>query len=64
MLTDAGECLRRIIQPIEIPDYESIEKDFMLQNGVTYKEPSEYRIYPDETGSLKLARFPIAETNE
>lgn len=64
MLTDAGECLRRITQPIEIPDYEAIEKDFMIQNGVIYKDSTEYRIFKDQTGSMKIGKIPTVEANK
>lgn len=64
MLTDAGECLSRITQPIEISDYEVTEKAFMIQNGVTYKDSTEYHIFKDQAGSFKLVKVPIVAANE
>lgn len=64
LLTDAGECLKRITQPVYISNYEAIEKDFMIQNGVEYKDSTEYRIYQDETGDFKLIRVSTSEANK
>lgn len=64
MLTDAGECLMRITQPVEIPDYEALEKEYMTQNGVTYKEPTEYNIFIDKTGSYKLEKISTIDANK
>lgn len=64
VLTDAGECLRRITQSIEISDYEDIETAFMIKQGVTYKDSTEYNIVEEQDGLLKLVKIPIVEASK
>lgn len=58
MLTEAGECLSRIIQPIAIPNYISLEKKYMINNGVVFKETPGYIIIDDGLGGLSLHKIP------
>ena len=58
MLTEAGKCLSRIIQPNPIPDYVSLEKKYMLGNGVVFKETPGYIIIDDGVGGLSLHKIP------
>ena len=62
ILTNAGECLRRITPPVELPDYEAAEKAFMIKNGVTYKEATNYRIVEDQSGFLKIGKIQSVES--
>ena len=54
MLTEAGNCLCRIIQPTSIPNYISLEKKYMLNKGVVFKEKSEYAILINKNGELSI----------
>lgn len=63
MLTEAGNCLCRIIQTIPVPNYISLEKKYMNSKGVVFKERSEYMILDNGEGQLSLRRTsePAAE---
>lgn len=56
LLTEAGDCLCRIIQPTPIPNYISLEKKYMISNGVVFKERSRYLILDNGKGQLSLRR--------
>ena len=58
MLTEAGDCLCKIIQPIPIPNFISLEKKYMVSNGVVFKEKSSYVILEDGNGELYLHKVP------
>ena len=58
MLTEAGECLCRIIQPVPIPNYISLEKKYMISNGVVFRKVSGYIIIDDGKGGLSLHKTP------
>lgn len=57
MLTEAGECLSKIIQPIPTPNYISLEKKYMISNGVVFKETPGYIIIDDGLGGLSLHKI-------
>ena len=62
MLTEAGDCLCRIIQPTPIPNYISLEKKYMISNGVVFKERPGYLILDNGKGQLSLHRTPEPAT--
>lgn len=64
MLTEAGDCLCRIIQPTPIPNYISLEKKYMISNGVVFKERSGYLILDNGKGQLSLHRTPEPATEK
>lgn len=64
MLTEAGDCLRRIIQPTPIPNYISLEKKYMISNGVVFKERPGYLILDNGKGQLSLHRTPEPATEK
>ena len=53
-LTEAGDCLCRIVQPTHIPNYISLEKKYMLNNGVAFKDNSRYTIFQNKNGKLSI----------
>lgn len=61
MLTEAGDCLCKIIQPIPIPNFISLEKKYMISNGVVFKENPSYVIR--ENGKDGLYLYKISEPN-
>lgn len=64
MLTEAGDCLCRIIQPTPIPNYISLEKKYMISNGVVFKERPGYLILDNGKGQLSLHRTPEPATEK
>lgn len=54
MLTEAGDCLCRIIQPTPIPNYISLEKKYMISNGIVFKEKPGYLILDTGNGQFSL----------
>ena len=56
LLTNAGKCLEKIIQPEAIPNYESMEKQYMLGKGVIFKEPPEYSISENDDGTISVEK--------
>lgn len=56
LLTEAGECLDKIVETENILSYELLEKKYMMNHGVTFKEKSEYSITRDNSGELVLNR--------
>lgn len=61
MLTEAGRCLCNIIQTTTIPNYVSMEKDYMISHGVVFKEESDYIIREDITDHFGLIQDRITE---
>ena len=53
-LTEAGNCLCKIIQPIHIPNYILLEKKYMTSRGVVFKESTEYSIVANGKDELTL----------
>ena len=64
MLTEAGECLKRITEPEIIDNYEKMEMEYMTKNGVEYKEDSAYSISADENGNLVLHNSNLDMTSD
>ena len=57
LLTSAGKCLEKIIQPEVIPNYESMEKQYMLGKCVTFKESPEYNISENDDGTISVEKI-------
>ena len=64
MLTEAGDCLCKIIQPTPIPNYISLEKKYMISNGVVFKEKAGYIINDKGNGKLSLYKIPEPVTED
>ena len=58
LLTEAGKCLSNIIQSVSVPNYISLEKKYMINNRVVFKEKPEFIISENGNGGLILHRIP------
>lgn len=56
ILTDAGRCLSKITEAVEIKDYELLEKRYMNRSSTIYKEKATFEITKDEEGTLHFKR--------
>ena len=56
MLTEAGECLDRIVESEQIENFEALERRYMEKKNIVFKEESEYHIVNNKDGSMMLIK--------
>lgn len=54
LLTDAGRCLSKITETIQIEEYELLEKAYMARSRIKYAEETAYEVAEDGEGNLYL----------
>lgn len=56
VLTEAGECLRKITETISVQGFSEMETAYMTMNGVKYKDETPFYIVEDGNGRLVLRK--------
>lgn len=56
ILTEAGNCLNRIIHADTISNFSVLENKYMVNHGVVFKETTSYTIRDDGNGNLSLQK--------
>lgn len=56
VLTEAGECLRKITETISVQSFSEMETAYMTMNGIKYKDETPFYIVEDENGGLVLGK--------
>lgn len=54
LLTDAGLCLSKITESIQVADYELLDKKYMESFQMSYKEESKFKFVDNGKGGLRL----------
>lgn len=62
-LTDAGSCLFKITEPIQVANYEALESNYMNRLQVKYKEKTAFEISEDGKGGLYINKEVKKEVN-
>lgn len=56
VLTEAGECLRKITETISVQGFSEMETAYMTMNGIKYEDETPFYIIEDGNGGLALGK--------